>query len=51
MGKGLKRTVRINAAVEVARAACLGVEKNVVEGACICEQENGGHLRDVVFHA
>ncbi|KOC66185.1 hypothetical protein WH47_07254 [Habropoda laboriosa] len=26
------------------------VMENAVERACICEQENGGHLRDVVFH-
>ncbi|KOC71363.1 hypothetical protein WH47_05245, partial [Habropoda laboriosa] len=26
------------------------VMENAVERACTCEQENGGHLRDVVFH-
>lgn len=26
------------------------VMENAVERACICEQENGSHLRDVVFH-
>ncbi|KOC71318.1 hypothetical protein WH47_00075 [Habropoda laboriosa] len=26
------------------------VMQNAVERACICEQENGGHFGDVVFH-
>ena len=26
------------------------VTENAVERDCICEQENDGHLRDVVFH-
>ena len=46
-GRGLKRTVCIDPVVET----CLDVEKNAVDSACIYEQENNGHLRDVVFHA